>query len=56
MTTASVAELKAEAEVRDAVRMIAPIRDVSFLNEIKPVKLSKSVDGVKVLLEDRRRR
>ncbi len=48
--------VKAEEEIGDAVRMIAPVRDISVLNDIKPLKLSKPVDGVSVLLEDRRRR
>lgn len=48
--------VKAESEQVSHVPIITPTRDISSLNDVKPVRLRKPVDGVKVLLGDRRRR
>jgi prevent-host-death family protein len=36
--------------------VVPPTRPVSDLKKLKPIKLSRPVDGVRVLLEDRSRR
>ncbi len=51
-----VARLTGAIPVRDSVTMLPPERPVTDLESIGPVRLSKAVDGVAELLEDRQRR
>ena len=50
-----VAELRPSRAVRDAA-VAAPTRPMSDLRKLTAVKLSRAVDGVGILLDERRRR
>lgn len=51
-----VARLVPRGAVDQRLETITPTRTMRDLKGLKPVKLSRSVDGVSILLEDRRRR